>query len=146
MTPRDRFVNSLTFQPVDRVFNMELGLWGQTYERWYGEGMPRHVLYGDWFSGEEYFGLDQREFIPINMGMIPGFDYEVLEEDERTLTFRGGDGVVHKALKEAPSGGRGLRWTNTFASRWRPAKTFWTWRGATIPTCRSATPRGGLRG
>lgn len=105
MTPRDRFVNSLTFQPVDRVFNMELGLWGQTYERWYGEGMPRHVLYGDWFSGEEYFGLDQREFIPINMGMIPGFDYEVLEEDERTLTFRGGDGVVHKALKEGTVGG-----------------------------------------
>jgi uroporphyrinogen decarboxylase len=105
MTPRERFVNSLTFEPVDRVFNQELGLWGHTYERWYEEGMPRDVLYGDWFSGEEYFGLDQREFIPLNMGMMPGFDHEVLEEDERTVVFRGGDGVVHKALKEGTVGG-----------------------------------------
>lgn len=105
MTTRERFVNCLSFRPVDRVFNMELGLWGQTYERWYAEGLPRYVLTGDWFSGEEYFGLDQREFIPIHMGMIPEFAYETLQEDERTITFRGGDGVVHKALKEGTVGG-----------------------------------------
>jgi hypothetical protein len=105
MTARDRFVNCLSFQPVDRVFNMELGLWGQTYERWYTEGLPQHVLHGDWFSGEEYFGLDQREFIGLNHWMIPGFTDEVYEEDERIVVFRGGDGVVHKALKEGTVGG-----------------------------------------
>ncbi|MGB9642049.1 MAG: uroporphyrinogen decarboxylase family protein [Candidatus Ratteibacteria bacterium] len=37
--------------------------------------------------------------------MIPGFEYEVLEENERIIVYRGSDGVVHKALKEGTVGG-----------------------------------------
>ena len=37
MTPKERLVNTLTFRSVDRIPNMEIGLWGQTL-RALGEG------------------------------------------------------------------------------------------------------------
>jgi len=43
VTPRERFVNTLLFRPVDRIPNMEIGLWPQTRERWLHEGMPKSV-------------------------------------------------------------------------------------------------------
>ena len=34
MTDRERFVNQLHYQPVDRCFNMEFGYWGENYQQW----------------------------------------------------------------------------------------------------------------
>ena len=100
MTTRERYVNCMTFKPVDRVPNHELGIWGQTYERWLGEGMPDTAVREGWFEGIEYFGLDRREFLDIKLGMMPGFAPEVLEETDRYVIARNGEGVVTKALKE----------------------------------------------
>ena len=100
MNMRERFRNCLQFQPVDRVPNHELGLWGQTFERWRAEGMPEHAIREGWFEGIEYFGMDRREFLDIRLGMIPGFDYEVIEETDRYIIARNGQGIVTKALKE----------------------------------------------
>jgi len=69
-------------------------------ERWHQEGMPRDVDTHFYINGNEFFGFERWEYLPINVGMIPGFDYELLAEDERTITFRGGEGIVHRALKE----------------------------------------------
>jgi uroporphyrinogen decarboxylase len=49
--------------------------------------------------------MDPREFIAFRGGMIPAFEEEVLEEDERTVTFRDGRGRVRRALKEGSVGG-----------------------------------------
>jgi uroporphyrinogen decarboxylase len=57
-------------------------------------------LHWDWFSGETSLGMDRREFIPINYGFMPGYEPAVLEEDERYLVARQGNGIVTRALKE----------------------------------------------
>lgn len=100
MTMRERFVNCLAFKPVDRVPNHELGIWGQTYERWRNEGLPEVALRDGWFDGLEYFHMDRREFLDINLGMMPGFTPEVIEETERYVVARHANGIVTKALKE----------------------------------------------
>lgn len=105
MTARERFLNCNKFKPVDRVPNHELGIWGQTHDRWISEGMPSHAIRESWFDGNEYFGLDRREFIHVNLWMIPGFDYEVLEETERYVIARNGEGVITKALREGTAHG-----------------------------------------
>jgi Uroporphyrinogen decarboxylase (URO-D) len=109
MTERDRFIETMTFGAPDRVPNHELGLWGHTYERWLTEGAPEEAVAGDWFVGLDYYGMDRREFVPINMGMIPPFDTEVLEETDRHIVARHGNGIVTRALKEGTV--HGTRWS-----------------------------------
>ncbi|NCO32370.1 MAG: hypothetical protein AUJ92_11995 [Armatimonadetes bacterium CG2_30_59_28] len=107
MTHRERFLNIMNFEAVDRVPNYELGVWPQAVDRWYGEGLPRDAARFNWFEGEAYFGLERRAFAPIDISMQPPFEYEVLEETNRYLTARHANGVVTKALKEGTvRGGR----------------------------------------
>jgi uroporphyrinogen decarboxylase len=109
MTHREVFLRINAFEPVDWVPNYELGAWGQAFERWFGEGMPENAdYYRNWFDGAPGLGLLSRGFAPVNTSMMPGFEYEVLEEDERYLIARGGTGIVTKALKEGMV--RGTRW------------------------------------
>lgn len=105
MTMRERFANCLTFQPVDRVPNHELGIWPQTNQRWLSEGMPDWAIRDGWFEGIEHFGMDRREFVHVNLGMMPAFTHEVIEETDRYVIARNHQGVVTKALKEGSVGG-----------------------------------------
>jgi hypothetical protein len=106
MNNRERFNNMLAFQPVDRGFNHELGLWGQTLDRWHAEGLPEDVYIGDFIQGCEYFGLDRIYYLPIRcVEMLPAFEEETLEEDERYVTMRFADGHISKALKEGTAHG-----------------------------------------
>ena len=107
MNDRERFLDIMAFRPVDRVPDYELALWSQTYDRWVAEGLPRDVLYQNWFDGEPYFGLDRRAFTPINIWMLPGFEPEVLEETDRYVVRRHEDGIVTRGLKEGSV--RGMR-------------------------------------
>lgn len=107
MTPRERFIASMECQPVDRVPNQESGAWAQTVDRWQSEGLDVHDLHWDWLTGEEYFGMEPREFIPVNFGPVPRFDEEVLEEDQDYVIRRNSIGIVTKALKAGTS--RGMR-------------------------------------
>lgn len=100
MTDRERFCKTLEFEPVDKIPNYELGCWGQTIERWFNEGMPTDAFYNNWFEGEPFFHIDRRGFAHINVGMVPPFDYETIEESERYLIARNEEGVVTKAIKE----------------------------------------------
>ena len=103
LTARERFLRTVRGQPVDRAFNWELGLWGQTLERWLGEGLPADIHLDRIANLEhngEFFGLDRMLWYDISLDPIPHYDYEVLSEDERYLVFRDGLGIVHKALKE----------------------------------------------
>jgi len=102
MTHRECFLKVLACEPTPWVPNYELGCWGQTVERWWREGMPpgrSRVGSTDMFEGEPLFGLDRRAFARLNTGMIPGFEYEVLAEDEETITARHANGIVTRALK-----------------------------------------------
>lgn len=105
MNGRERFLRVMSFEQPDHVPNYELGLWGQTVERWYREGMPEDALYHSWFEGEPYFGIERRAFAPLQSSLLPPFEVETLEEDERYLVSRRPDGIVTKALKEGTARG-----------------------------------------
>jgi len=97
---RERFLATVKFRPADRYPYWELGIWGQTYERWLREGLSEDDLRGSWFRGEPKFAeLDRREFIRLNLKPIPGFR-RIIEESERYIIFRDVWGRTRKALKE----------------------------------------------
>ena len=100
MTGRERFLATMSHKPTDRPPNWEMGIWGQTADRWFAEGMPRDKVYLDFFVGEPYFDFDLRRDMGVNTEMVPPFDEETLEEDERYVIVRHATGVVSKALKE----------------------------------------------
>jgi len=105
MTHRELLHEIMAFRPTDRLPNYELGVWPQAVERWRSEGMPEGVPSRGWFEGDPYFKHDHREFAGINIGMIPGFEHQVIEEDERYVTARNSNGITTKALKEGTVGG-----------------------------------------
>ena len=82
MTERERFINVMEYKAVDRVPNHEAGVWEQTKERWVREGINKFEFQWDWFTGDEYFNMDAREFFDIHYGMMPPFDYELIEKTE----------------------------------------------------------------
>jgi uroporphyrinogen decarboxylase len=106
-TSLERFLASMEYGSADRVPNYELGVWGQTQARWEEEGAPAWTLTWDWFTGEEYFDMDHREFIPVNFGMMPPFETKVLERTDKYEIIQHAHGVVTKALIEGTV--RGMR-------------------------------------
>ncbi len=108
MNGRERFVRMLGFEPVERGFNHELGLWPQALDRWHTEGLPEDVIIGDWLQGCEYLQIERVGYVPVRvLEMYPPFEVEVLEEDERYRVTRWADGHVSRALKEGEvRGGR----------------------------------------
>ena len=104
MTPRERFLRCNQFQSVDHAPFVEIAMWGQTVERWLDEGMPADEDTNfNTIAGCEYFGFERWDYMPINVGMHPTFEHEVIEEDERTVLYRGADGITHRALKQGQS-------------------------------------------
>jgi len=100
MNELERFLATINFQKTDRYPYWELGIWGQTYERWLHEGLTDYELRGDWFKGEPRFAkLDKRDFIPLDLGPIPSFE-RMIRESNRYILFRDRWGRIRKALKE----------------------------------------------
>jgi len=106
ITDRQRFLDCMEYRASDRRPNHELGVWPQTCVRWRQEA-PEAVkgFCWNWFVQEDGIGLDRREYIPVNYSFIPGYPYEVLEEDAETIVARNGNGIVTRALKEGTVGG-----------------------------------------
>ncbi len=86
MTHREVFDRILSFQDAPWIPNYELGIWGQNIDLWMAQGCPdQRILTSDWFVGEPYFHMDQRDFAWIHTGLRPEFEYKVLEETDRYL-------------------------------------------------------------
>ncbi len=103
MNPRERFLRCNRFQSVDHVPSVEIAVWSQTVERWQNEGMPRDVDTSFVISGNEYFGFERWEYIPLNVLLCPPFEHEVIEEDDRIAVFRDSSGIVRRGLKDGSS-------------------------------------------
>ncbi|HOF89995.1 MAG TPA: hypothetical protein PLZ36_18110, partial [Armatimonadota bacterium] len=98
MTPRDRFMGTLTFQDVP-VPNVEIALWQQTMERWLAEGMPAEAG-GVTMYGNPYFGLEGYDTLYLDaIQPNPPVPYRELAEDEETVTFIDTMGRTRTALK-----------------------------------------------
>lgn len=95
MNHRERFRAVMHFERVDRIPIWDFGFWDETIQAWYDQGLPRGV------STDEFFGMDPqwRGFGP-HMGMIPGFQHEVIEQTEDWEIIRDGAGVLQKRSRK----------------------------------------------
>jgi len=93
MTHRERFLAVMRYQPVDRVPFRDWGAWPETVERWkkegYDPGRPPFVVdptlgFGHWFFP------------------CPGFEHNVVAENEDTITFVNHEGILIRERKDYP--------------------------------------------
>jgi uroporphyrinogen decarboxylase len=85
-TLRERYRRTMFFQTVDLRPNFEFGYWAETLHEWQKQGLPREI--DDEASAYAYFGIENWRGAPVNvMGLIPGFEYKVLKEDNETITY-----------------------------------------------------------
>ena len=97
MNQRERFHALMHGEVADELCQFEAGYWGETLERWYGEGLPRGTQPWD------HFGITWYEHVPIAYGIWPCFQVEVLSEDAETLTYRDEAGVLARRRKDGHS-------------------------------------------
>ncbi len=95
----DRSYRVFTYQPVDRVPDVEFGYWPQTIRRWLGEGLPAEFESekNQYFSEklDKWFGFENEGVgIDLRLGMDPPFEEEVLERREHSVVMRDTSGVV----------------------------------------------------
>jgi len=106
MTPRERFLATVAFEPLDRPFRLEtLGFWPETLERWHGEGLPEDVV--DEIGAFVFSGVDLQLPVYIGAHEHPGFDplFEevVIEEDERYIVKLDASGSKVRVLADGSS-------------------------------------------
>jgi hypothetical protein len=101
MTHRERLLRTFRHEPVDRVPDYEFGAWEQTVRRWHKEGLPAERE-GVWQAINQYFHTDDTEYGPgpwVNIGLLPGFEYKVLEEKGDHIVVQDGDGAVAEMMR-----------------------------------------------
>ncbi len=99
MNNRQRFNTTMHYQPRDRAPITDFGFWEETFPVWYEQGLPREV----YFSYEDsnhvaYFGMDfgldsVARVSGVNVGLMPEFAEEVLEDRGDHVIMQQPDGV-----------------------------------------------------
>lgn len=94
MTDRERFLNVMSYKPVDRCVYRAEGGWPETYERWRTEG---------WVLEEgPFFPTDRWEWQGGWFFPNPPFEHKVVEEDEATVTYVNHEGILLRERKDQP--------------------------------------------
>ena len=94
MTQREAFHALMAFERPDVLCQFEWGYWPETVARWRNEGLPQGVE--PW----EDCGIIHYFRPPIERGVWPCFEVEVLEMDENTITLRDEMGGVRRESKQ----------------------------------------------
>lgn len=100
MTDRDRYVNCLLGEPVDRPpFLLFWGPWGRAWQRWIAEGKPAEVTdHRSWWRPDAVpHGL------PVNCGPCPRVPHQVLEDTADTIVHTDHWGIVRRDYKHGES-------------------------------------------
>lgn len=101
MKQRDRWLATMHFEPVDHVPDEEFGYWEETFPIWHAQGLPEYVNTNE--RADIFFGFELREWVPCKVGITPGFDYCVLEEDDRHQVIQDWDGATKMVNKDGAS-------------------------------------------
>jgi uroporphyrinogen decarboxylase len=101
ITDKERYTGGLKFRNVDRIPNVEAGVWPATKKRWVNEGMPENAIKGnDLFFGNEYFKLDACESIEVDtIRPYPKQKPRILEKNEKYLIYIDDFGRTRRSLK-----------------------------------------------
>ena len=92
MTHRQRFLRTMHFQPVDRVPDWEFGYWDDTLVDWHEQGLPREI--DTLRKADVYFGFDPTGDIPTATGLLPEFEYKVIEQRGEQLLIQDENGTT----------------------------------------------------
>jgi hypothetical protein len=96
----DRTYRVYTYQPVDRVPDIEFGYWPQTIRRWLKEGMPLEMTLKeteDMFSPklDAFFGFEaEGGGFSSRLDIHPAFEEQVLERKAQSVIMRDTNGIV----------------------------------------------------
>jgi len=93
VSTREKFLKIAHFEATDLMFWAEW-FWPETLDRLKKEGLPADV------HPQEYFGFDRMEMVPVNLGLIPAFDVETLEENSTHKVIIDSNGAKKKVFKE----------------------------------------------
>lgn len=81
MNDRQRWLSTMHFRSVDHIPDYEFGYWSDTLRVWQTQGLPTEIT-NDGLA-DRYFGFARRGHVPVHLGLIPHFEYKVLEETDR---------------------------------------------------------------
>ncbi|MCM8762614.1 MAG: hypothetical protein NC929_04790, partial [Candidatus Omnitrophica bacterium] len=86
MTERERYVKTLLFEKVDKVFFSPGAPRESTLKRWHSEGLPEGVYWFEYLCEQIGIVMEKRrgeEIYPsIYFGMIPPFEEKILEHKD----------------------------------------------------------------
>ncbi len=92
-TPRERFLQTLSYQCADPPFVRPGGAWEETYTLWRQQGWDGRPLH-------EVVGTDTDLRVDPYYGPVPNFAYRVLEEDATTRVYVNHEGILMREFKE----------------------------------------------
>ncbi|MBI2190552.1 MAG: hypothetical protein HYU36_01040 [Planctomycetes bacterium] len=113
MTTRELWQNIMHYGEFDRMPVIHWTGWKETIWRWHKEGMPEGVNQHEYFQAVPHW-----TWIGGNLGLLPAFPEETIEETETYRTFRATDGVVQKHWKLKSSIPHYLDYTFKSAADW----------------------------
>lgn len=92
MTERQRFNATMRYQPRDRCPLVDFSFWPETIDEWRSQGLPDDVILE---STNAWFGLDSLgDWVPVGVGLHPGFEYKVIEDRGDHEVVRDWEGVM----------------------------------------------------
>lgn len=106
------FLKTMHFEKCDGAPIWQvIGFWNETIERWLKEGLPVKIAEMAKQSSTihcpeeicDYFKMNRREKVSVNLGMLPAFEPQVLEEDEDTRIAINNEGVTYREVKKGTS-------------------------------------------
>ena len=92
-TARERFYQTLNFEPADPPVLFWGGEWIATADMWRRQGWDGRPV-------QEIFGIDTLLAVDVNYGPAPSFSYQVVEEDERTRLYVNHEGILMREFTE----------------------------------------------
>ncbi|MDD4774608.1 MAG: hypothetical protein PHZ09_13560, partial [Eubacteriales bacterium] len=109
MTQRERYHKFFNGQN-----SADMPLWGDwvaPYDNWIKQGLPydgsrpkdrNYMLDHFGFEGiySIYWGTGR---LPVNIGLMPHFEYEILDRTAQYIVYRNGDGLVVKEMRDKQS-------------------------------------------
>ena len=100
LTPRERFNRQMSFQPVDRCFNMEFGYWQENYTQW-----PMFVENNieNEAQANEFFSFDPILTVHTRTWMDPPFKHRVIKQMGDKQIIQNQDGLTAEVMAEQHS-------------------------------------------
>ena len=91
LTPRERFVRQMHFQPVDRSFNMEFGYWQENYDQW--DLFLKNGIANEW-EANIFFSFDPIATLWGNTWMDPHFPHKEIGRRGNKVIIQNTDGLT----------------------------------------------------